>query len=50
MEPYDNPFWEKRYRVKKKKERRRRRKIPKIVAYLSCSAGCMHFPQTKFRD
>ena len=31
-------------------KREERRKIPKIVGYLSCSAGCTHFAQTKSQE
>jgi hypothetical protein len=45
-EPYDNPFWEKRYEPKKKSKNI---KIPKIVAYLSCFAGRTHFALTNLK-
>ena len=41
-EPYDNPFWDFSNGGKSKKIN-----LPKIVAYLSCSAGRTHFTQTK---
>ena len=50
VKPYDNPFWgfEQWYQQQqeKRKKRRRKRKIPKIVVYLSCSAGRTHFART----
>ena len=29
------------------KKKKKERKIPNIVAYLSCSAGCTHYVRTK---
>ena len=40
LEPYNNPFWKLRNGAEKEKV------IPKIVAFLSCSAGCSHFTRT----
>jgi hypothetical protein len=41
LEPYNNPFWDFSNGVEKINE------LPKIVAYLSCSAGHTHYAQTK---
>ena len=43
--PTTNPFWDFSNGGKKKKKER---KIPKIVAYLSCSADRTHFARTNF--
>ena len=41
MEPYDNPFWYGMWKRERKKIN-----LPKIVAYLSCSAGRTNFART----
>ena len=48
LKPYDNPFWglEQRYQEQENKRKQEKEKLPKIVAYLSCSAGRTHFART----
>ena len=44
-EPYDNPFWY----FSNGGERKRKINLPKIVAYISCSAGRTHFARTNMK-
>ena len=44
LKPYDNPFWDFSNGGKIKKKIN----LPKIVAYLSCSAGRTHFARTNY--
>ena len=44
MEPYDNPSWD----FSNGGESESERKIPKIVDYLTCSAGRTHFARNNY--